>query len=213
MSMNRRKFVALAGAAALAGTPTMAYANGPAPTDSDAYFGPDIKDGDYSYRSTNMGKINARWRRQLVHFQHNEPPGVVYIDSRNHFLYVTFENNTALRYGCGVGREGFQWYGRARVGNKRTWPDWTPPAAMLKRRPELPTHMDPGPDNPLGPRAMYLFRDGKDLDYRLHGTVEPWSIGGDVSSGCIRLLNDDVVDLFQRTPVGTDVVVLQHFVK
>ena len=211
MSMNRRNFVGFGLAAVTAGLPDAAQATGAAPANADQYYSPDVTDGDYAYRGTNMQKINDKFRRQLVKFKHNEPPGVIYVDSHNHFVYVTFENNTALRYGCGVGREGFQWYGRARVGNKKVWPDWTPPAAMLLRRPELPRHMDPGPDNPLGPRAMYLFRDGKDLQYRMHGTTEPWSIGGDVSSGCIRLLNEDVVDLFQRTPVGTDVVVLKHF--
>ena len=211
MIINRRDFVGLGAAAAVIGLPGHAEATGATPANSDQYYAPDVTDGDYAFRGTNMQKINSKWRRQLVKFNHKEPPGVIYIDSNNHFVYVTFENNTALRYGCGVGREGFQWFGRARVGNKRVWPDWTPPAAMLLRRPELPKHMDPGPDNPLGPRAMYLFRDGKDLQYRVHGTTEPWSIGGDVSSGCIRLLNEDIVDLFQRTPVGTDVVVLKHF--
>ena len=102
-----------------------------------------------------------------------EPPGSLVVDTKNHALYVNFENNTALRYGVGVGKEGFQWFGRAEVGRKAVWPDWTPPAEMLARRPDLPRHMKGGPDNPLGPRAHYLYRDGKDLIYRIHGTTEP----------------------------------------
>jgi lipoprotein-anchoring transpeptidase ErfK/SrfK len=115
-----------------------------------------------------------------------------------------------VRYGVGVGREGFQWFGSAQVMRKAIWPDWTPPPEMLQRQPDIPHHMKGGPDNPLGPRAMYLYRDGRDLLYRIHGTVEPWTIGSDVSSGCIRMLNEDVIDLFGRTPVGTPVTVLEH---
>jgi len=171
-----------------------------------------VQDGQYSYRRTNMNKIDPQLRKQLVNYVHNEQPGTIVVDTKAHFLYVAFENNTALRYGVGVGKEGFKWYGRAEVDRKAVWPGWTPPPEMLARRPELPRHMDGGPDNPLGPRAMYLYRDGRDLDYRLHGTVEPWSIGHDVSSGCIRLLPEHVIDLFQRTPVGTKVLVLEHLV-
>jgi len=176
------------------------------------FFADTAQDGNFTYRRTNMQAIDPVWRRQLVHYVHQEMPGTVIVDTRNHFLYSTFENNTALRYGVGVGKEGFKWYGRAQVDRKEVWPAWTPPPEMLLRRPELPRHMDGGPDNPLGPRAMYLYRDGRDLGYRLHGTVEPWSIGSDVSSGCIRLLPEDVMDLYQRTPIGTNVLVLEHLV-
>ena len=204
MLIDRRHFIA-AGAAALAASPALALSE-------QDYFNGTTADGGFSYRSTNMKHIDPKLHRQLVAFTHKEPPGVIIVDTRNHYLYVTFENNTALRYGVGVGKEGFQWFGRAQVMRKAEWPGWTPPPEMLLRRPELPKHMVGGPDNPLGPRAMYLYRDGRDLDYRLHGTVEPWSIGGDVSSGCIRMLPEDVIDLYQRTPVGTDVEVLQHLV-
>ena len=197
----------LAGAGALLAATTI-----PASADivEAQYFDGLVPDNGKEYRKTKMTKIDRKLRRQLVKYPHHEPPGTIVVDTDNHFLYVTFENNTALRYGVGVGKEGFQWFGRAKVQRKAIWPDWVPPPEMLVRRPDLPRFVAGGIDNPLGPRAMYLYRDGVDLGYRLHGTVEPWSIGGDVSSGCIRMLPEDVVDLYQRTPVGTDVLVLEH---
>jgi lipoprotein-anchoring transpeptidase ErfK/SrfK len=144
-----------------------------------------------------------------VPYQSIEPQGSVVIDASNHFLYVIFENQTALRYGVGVGRDGFRWYGRARIDRKQKWPRWTPPPEMRARHPELPAYIDGGNTNPLGPRAMYLFRNGRDLGYRLHGTLEPWSIGTNASSGCIRMFNEDVIDLYQRCPIGTRVLVLK----
>ena len=218
--LNRRAFMAgTAAAAASLAAPAVAQRRAnPAPAagqqqqrnDPAAYFDGEVEDNGYVYRKTNMALIDPKYRRQLVKYLHKEPPGSLVIDTKNHALYVTFENNTALRYGVGVGREGFQWFGRAEVGRKALWPAWVPPPEMLKRNPELPKRMEGGPDNPLGPRAHYLYRDGKDLIYRIHGTTEPWSIGTDVSSGCIRLLNEDVIDLYQRTPVGTRVLVLKH---
>ena len=148
--------------------------------------------------------------KTTVSFDASYAPGTIIINTTERRLYYVLGGGQALRYGIGVGRVGFTWAGVTQVSQKREWPDWTPPADMLRRRPELPRHMNGGPDNPLGPRAMYLYRDGHDLDYRLHGTVEPWSIGSDVSSGCIRLLPVHVIDLFQRTPVGTKVLVLEH---
>ena len=207
MPIDRRQFIGAGGALLAAGAAAPALA-----LSEQDYFDGTTPDAGFSYRRTNMKHIDPKLHRQLVSFTHSEPAGVIIIDTKNHYLYVTFENNTALRYGVGVGKEGFQWFGRAQVMRKAEWPGWTPPPEMLLRRPELPKHMNGGPDNPLGPRAMYLYRDGKDLDYRLHGTVEPWSIGGDVSSGCIRMLPEDVIDLYQRTPVGTEVEVLKHLV-
>ncbi|MHB2168428.1 L,D-transpeptidase [Alsobacter sp. R-9] len=204
MEIDRRAF--LAGVAAAAAVPVAARAQ----SEAD-YFAGTAEDNGFAYRKTNMNMIPKEFRRQLVKYKHNEPPGTIVVDTANHFLYVTFENNTALRYGVGVGKkEGFQWFGRAYIARKAIWPNWVPPPEMLERRPELPRFMAGGPDNPLGPRALYLYRDGKDLGYRLHGTVEPWSIGDDVSSGCIRLLPEDIIDLYQRSPVGTKVLVLKH---
>ena len=204
--LTRRSVVTgLACAASLASVPA-AWAD----PSEDQYFAGSADDNGFTYRATNMKLIDPVWQRQLVHYNHTEMPGTIIVDTKNHFLYVTFENNTALRYGVGVGKEGFQWFGNAQVDRKEIWPGWTPPPEMLVRRPDLPRHMVGGPDNPLGPRAMYLYRAGHDLGYRLHGTVEPWSIGSDVSSGCVRLLPEDVMDLYQRTPIGTKVMVLDH---
>jgi lipoprotein-anchoring transpeptidase ErfK/SrfK len=176
----------------------------------DQYFSGVVEDDGVQFRATNMALIPPELRRQLVTYEHDLPPGSIIVDTRQHFLFRTLEQDLAVRYGVGVGREGFQWFGSAQVMRKAIWPDWTPPPEMLQRQPDIPHHMKGGPDNPLGPRAMYLYRDGRDLLYRIHGTVEPWTIGSDVSSGCIRMLNEDVIDLFGRTPVGTPVTVLEH---
>jgi lipoprotein-anchoring transpeptidase ErfK/SrfK len=209
MAITRRKFVAGAAAAtvALSVTPASAanFAKG-----AGAYFAGVAEDNGVAFRLTNFARIDPRWRRQMVQYHSTEPQGTVVVDTRNHFLYVIFENQTALRYGVGVGREGFQWFGRARIDRKAIWPDWVPPPEMLQRQPELPRFVAGGPDNPLGPRALYLYREGRDLGYRLHGTLEPWSIGSDVSSGCIRMFSEDVIDLYQRCPKGTRVLVLKH---
>ena len=207
MTIDRRAF--LGGLAGL-GAGGLAATSARAVTEEEYVVGL-TPDNGFSFRKTNMALVPKEFRRQLVKYKHKEPPGTIVVDTANHFLYVTFENNTALRYGVGVGKtEGFQWFGRAQIMRKAVWPQWVPPPEMLQRRPELPRFMAGGPDNPLGPRAMYLYRDGRDLGYRIHGTVEPWSIGDDVSSGCIRLLPEDIVDLFQRSPVGTKVLVLKH---
>ena len=202
MLMTRRGFVAAA--ASIAALPALADVN------EAAFFSGLVADHNHEYRKTNFSKVDPVWHRQLVNYRSSEQPGTIVVDTSHHFLYVIFENNTALRYGVGVGREGFQWFGDAEIDRKALWPDWVPPPEMLLRRPELPKFMAGGIDNPLGPRAMYLYRDGRDLGYRLHGTVEPWSIGGDVSSGCIRMFPEDVVDLYQRSPPGTRVQVLKH---
>lgn len=146
--------------------------------------------------------------RALVIDPTRQPAGTITIDTQNRALFYSLGNGEAIRYGVGVGREGFAWRGSANVGRKAAWPSWTPPAEMLKRRPDLPRFMEGGIDNPLGARALYLYRGAKDTLFRIHGTNEPWTIGQAVSSGCIRMLNDDVTDLFQRVRVGARVVVL-----
>lgn len=148
--------------------------------------------------------IDPRFHRQNVRYEGRHAPGSVVIDTRNKYLYLVQPGGVAIRYGIGVGREGFQWKGRQSVAMKREWPDWRPPAEMRKRRPDLPRFMAGGPENPLGARALYL---GSTL-YRIHGTNEPNTIGQNVSSGCIRLTNDDVIDLYSRVNVGAPVVVL-----
>ena len=205
MAITRRTMLCGSALMSLLGTGAARAAFDPSP-----FFSGKAEDHGFTYNRSNVAALDPVWQRQLVEHEHNESPGTVIVDTQNHFLYVTFENNTALRYGVGVGLEGFKWFGRATVARKAIWPGWTPPPEMLKRRPDLPHHMAGGPDNPLGPRALYLYRDGTDLGYRLHGTLEPWTIGTDASSGCVRLLPEDVMDLYQRTPVGTTVLVLKH---
>lgn len=211
MSLTRRGLILGATAAGVAGLARDAQAYSKTYSASALkYFSGTHEDNGHLYRLTNWKKIKPQWRRQLVKYQSIEPLGSVVIDTSNHFLYVVFENQTALRYGVGVGRDGFRWYGRARIDRKALWPRWVPPPEMRKRQPELPESVEGGPDNPLGPRAMYLYRKGNDLGYRLHGTLEPWSIGANVSSGCVRMFPEDVIDLYQRCPVGTRVLVLKH---
>ncbi|MGE0565852.1 MAG: L,D-transpeptidase family protein [Pseudolabrys sp.] len=142
-------------------------------------------------------------KRQLVDLQTKESPGTIIVDTDNTYLYLVMPNGKAMRYGIGVGREGFTWSGKERVSNMKEWPDWHPPAEMIERQPYLPRFMAGGPGNPLGARALYL---GKTL-YRIHGTNQPSTIGSYVSSGCIRLLNNDIEDLYSRVKVGTSVVV------
>jgi lipoprotein-anchoring transpeptidase ErfK/SrfK len=147
---------------------------------------------------------DPRYMRQEVSYSGKEGAGTIVINTNERFLYLVQGNGRALRYGIGVGRPGFTWSGTHHITNKREWPDWTPPDEMLKRRPDLPRHMAGGPENPLGARAMYL---GSTL-YRIHGSNEPWTIGTQVSSGCIRMRNEDVVDLYGRVKVGTKVIVI-----
>jgi lipoprotein-anchoring transpeptidase ErfK/SrfK len=148
--------------------------------------------------------VDPKFNKQVVDYSTSETPGTVVIDTPHHFLYLVEENGKAMRYGIGVGKPGFTWKGIKTVTAKKQWPDWVPPPEMLQRRPDLPRYMAGGPDNPLGARAMYL---GSTL-YRIHGSNEPWTIGGDVSSGCIRLRNADVIDLYDRVKVGAKVVVM-----
>jgi lipoprotein-anchoring transpeptidase ErfK/SrfK len=148
--------------------------------------------------------MDPRYMKQEVGYDGSEGAGTIVINTRERMLYLVQDGGRALRYGIGVGRPGFTWSGVHHITNKREWPYWTPPDEMLKRRPDLPRHMVGGPDNPLGARAMYL---GSTL-YRIHGSNEPWTIGTQVSSGCIRMRNEDVIDLYNRVKVGTKVVVI-----
>jgi len=148
--------------------------------------------------------LDPKYNKQIVDYDGRERPGTIVIDTPRRFLYLVQDDGKAVRYGIGVGRPGFTWAGVKSVSAKREWPDWRPPSEMLKRRPDLPHYMAGGPDNPLGARAMYL---GSSL-YRIHGSNEPWTIGTQVSSGCIRMRNEDVIDLYGRVKVGTKVVVI-----
>jgi len=148
--------------------------------------------------------FDPKYEKQIVDYSGKESPGTIVVDTSNKFLYLVQGNGKAMRYGIGVGRPGFTWSGIKQISAKKEWPDWTPPSEMLVRRPDLPRHMEGGPQNPLGARAMYL---GSSL-YRIHGSNEPWTIGTNVSSGCIRMRNEDVIDLYGRVNVGTKVVVI-----
>jgi lipoprotein-anchoring transpeptidase ErfK/SrfK len=143
--------------------------------------------------------------RAVVSFPTNHEPGTVIVSTRERRLYLILGKGQALRYGIGVGRDGFTWSGTSTVTAKREWPDWTPPDQMLRRRPDLPHHMAGGPANPLGARALYLG----DTMYRIHGSNEPHTIGSAATSGCIRLTNDDVVDLYNRVKIGATVIVMR----
>jgi lipoprotein-anchoring transpeptidase ErfK/SrfK len=175
-------------------------------------------DGDaFPVPAVKTSTIAPRFYRQVVPFDSLEPAGTIMVDPNAHHLYLLMGDGTAIRYGVGVGRSGFAWAGEATIHFKRTWPDWYPPKEMLDRQPELAEKMQTlqsgigmpgGPGNPLGARALYLWQGNKDTLFRIHGTVEPWSIGHSVSSGCIRMINQDAIDLFGRVAVGTRVVVL-----
>ncbi|MGN6142042.1 MAG: L,D-transpeptidase [Mesorhizobium sp.] len=168
-------------------------------------------DAGYALPRIPIEKVPYKYRRQIVRYETSEKPGTIIVDTNQKFLYFVLDNGKAVRYGIGVGREGFEWHGTARIALKREWPTWTPPGAMIKRQPELAkwrNGMPPGLSNPLGARAMYLFNKGGDSGYRLHGSPEWNSIGHAMSSGCIRLMNQDIIDLYDRAEVGAKVIVM-----
>jgi lipoprotein-anchoring transpeptidase ErfK/SrfK len=182
-----------------------------------AMYGPVVGE-PFPIPAVPLSEIHPNYLRRGVSYALQETPGTIVIDPQNRFLYLVQGGGRAVRYGIGVGREGFGWSGVATIRDKQEWPDWYPPKEMVQRQPELKKHMSAlrgglgvagGPGNPLGARAMYLWQGNKDTLYRIHGTNEPWTIGQSVSSGCIRLLNQDIIDLYQRTPLGAKVVVLR----
>jgi len=148
-------------------------------------------------------RLDTAFQRQPVYFRTTEPPGTIIVHTSERYLYLVQGDNRAIRYGIGVGRDGFQWAGINKITRKQEWPDWTPPPEMIERQPYLPRFMAGGPGNPMGARALYI---GTTV-YRIHGTNQPQTIGSAVSSGCFRLVNNDIIDLFGRVPVGTKVVV------
>ena len=155
--------------------------------------------------TSDQEQLPSKYQKQVVFYRTTEPPGTIIVNTPERFLYLVMPDNRAMRYGIGVGRQGFQWYGLKSIERKSEWPDWTPPPEMIERQPYLPRWMAGGPGNPLGARALYV----SGTVYRIHGTNQPWTIGSAVSSGCFRLTNPDVTDLYDRVPVGTRVVVLQ----
>ena len=184
----------------------------PAPADMGQDIGaaapePRQQSASYAPQQPGMGiqrMVDPVFARQEVAYDGPQKPGTIIVDTPRRFLFLVMGDHKAMRYGIGVGRPGFEWGGEKTITRKAEWPDWTPPPEMIKRRPDLPRHMAGGPENPLGARAMYL---GSSL-YRIHGTNEPETIGHNVSSGCIRLMNEDVTDLYNRVKVGTKVIVM-----
>lgn len=175
-------------------------------------YGP-VTSEPWPIAGVNLKKVNPKFLRQEVPYISSYTPGTVVVDPNERFAYLIQENNRALRYGVGVGKvEAFNFQGEATIAAKKEWPGWKPTPDMIAREPDrygpLKDGLPGGPTSPLGPRALYLFRDGKDTFYRLHGTVEPWTIGTKVSSGCVRLFNQDIIDLYNRVPIGAKAVVL-----
>ncbi|WP_240549668.1 L,D-transpeptidase [Devosia salina] len=171
------------------------------PTSAALWYNPDTN--QFEDRAATANRGGSPIRKQIVSYETTHKPGTIVIETSERRLYLVLEDGKAMKYGIGVGRDGFRWSGTHRITRKAEWPGWTPPPAMRKRVPDLPAYMPGGPDNPLGARALYI---GSTL-YRVHGTSEPWSIGQAVSSGCIRLTNDDITDLYDRVQVGALIVV------
>ncbi|GEP00498.1 L,D-transpeptidase [Methylobacterium haplocladii] len=186
------------------------------PVDYARAYGP-VEGEPFAVPPIPYKKFNQTFLRAEVDYRTNEAPGTIVVDPRAHFLYLVLPNGRARRYGVGVGKQGFSWSGAATVNSKQAWPDWYPPKEMIERRPDLKGQVSKlqsgvgvpgGSGNPLGARAMYLWQNNKDTLFRIHGTTEPQSIGKSVSSGCIRMINQDAIDLFSRVNVGAKVVVL-----
>jgi lipoprotein-anchoring transpeptidase ErfK/SrfK len=157
-------------------------------------------------------EIDPKYLPQTVEYRNGHDPGTIVVEPRARFLYLVESDRLARRYGIGVGRAGISWSGRTVVGRKAEWPYWRPTDKMIRRQPQkyarYAAGIRGGPDNPLGARALYLYRDGRDTFYRIHGTNEPWTVGRAVSNGCFRLVNEHVIDLYDRVPVGTPVIVI-----
>lgn len=227
-SSSRRQFLGMGaalGASALAGCvsvpqvqlPSLRPVREPAPREPELggyaqMYAARVDEG-YELPAIPVAKINKRYLRQIVPDPTGEPAGTIVVDTANHFLYLVRGNGEAIRYGVGLGRQGFEWSGRAVIQWKRKWPKWTPPDEMIARKPELEKWsvrnggQPPGLDNPLGSRALYIFQNGEDTLYRVHGSPEWWTIGKSVSSGCVRMLNQDVMDLYDRVPNKSPILV------
>ncbi|MFV0281728.1 MAG: L,D-transpeptidase [Rhodoblastus sp.] len=213
MQFHRRNV--LAGLLACAVTPAAARPVSPSSYERSLYGA--VTNDKFPIPAVNLSRIRQGFLRAQVSYPTHEPAGTIVIDPRRHYLYFINGDGTAMRYGVGVGRQGFAWKGVATINSKQEWPDWYPPKEMLERQPHLMRSMSTlrsgigmhgGPRNPLGARALYLWQNNKDTLYRIHGTTEPWTIGANASSGCIRMINQDAIDLYQRVRVGAKVVVL-----
>jgi lipoprotein-anchoring transpeptidase ErfK/SrfK len=199
--------------------PVVATAPPPPPGLDPEYalmYGP-IEGDRFPIPAIDLTRINPAFLRREVDFSSAEAPGTIIVDPAAHYLYYVQPGGRAIRYGVGVGKQGFSWTGTATVNSKQEWPDWYPPPEMIERRPDLKPQLTDlqsgrgvagGPRNPLGARALYLWQNNNDTLYRIHGTIEPYTIGQSVSSGCIRMINQDAIDLYNRVPIGTEVKVL-----
>lgn len=173
-----------------------------------------VQDGGFTIPTVNLQQVEPKYFRREVANETGFPPGTLVVNTKTFYLYWTQPDGTAMRYGVGLGRAGFSWSGRGVIQYKRQWPTWTPPAEMIERQPELEKFsaenggQPPGITNPLGARALYIFQDGADTLYRVHGSPEAFSIGKAVSSGCVRLLNQDIIDLYERVPDGSPIYVI-----
>ena len=219
--LSRRQFLAgsatlsglaLSGCLSAAPAPRFAPVEPAVPSPWAMLYGPVLQE-PFPVPAVDLSQVADRFLRRQVTYPTTERVGTVVVDTSTFHLYLVQEGGMAMRYGVGLGRQGFEWSGRARIQMKRPWPRWTPPATMIARQPELEKYsaanggMDPGLENPLGARALYIFENGRDTLYRVHGTNEVWSIGRAVSSGCVRLLNQDIIDLYGRVATGSPIVV------
>ncbi|MET0600337.1 MAG: L,D-transpeptidase [Mesorhizobium sp.] len=191
--------------------PPPAYVEPPLPDYATMYAA--VSDGGFDLPAIPFEKIDPQYLRQIVPDPTGQQPGTIVVDTTGHHLYLVRPGGQAIRYGVGLGRAGFEWSGRAVIQWKKKWPRWNPPDEMVARQPELVQYsianggMEPGLNNPLGARALYIFQGGQDTLYRIHGSPEWWSIGKSVSSGCVRMLNQDVIDLYDRVPNQTPILV------
>lgn len=219
--MNRRAFIrGMAGTSGLALAGCVTVGTQPQPeTDSSGIpqsykeiYGP-LPRERFPIPAVNLERVPRRFWRREVAYRSPYPVGTIVVDTRSFFLHLVQENGRAMRYGVGLGRQGFEWSGEGVIQWKQAWPKWTPPEEMIERQPDLEKWsaenggMPPGLDNPLGARALYIFQNGEDTLYRIHGSPEYWTIGKAVSSGCVRLINQDIIDLYERVPSRSKLVV------
>lgn len=222
--MNRRQFIygaASTSVLALSGCTTATKVGQPVeklPTSQNSsnimtMYGP-MPEERFPLPAIEISKVPSKFRRRQVNFTSLYPVGTVIVDTKTYYLHLVQENGQAMRYGVGLGRQGFEWSGEGVIQWKQAWPKWTPPDEMIARQPELEKWsadnggMPPGLSNPLGARALYIFQNGKDTLYRIHGSPEYWTIGKSVSSGCVRMINQDIVDLYGRVTSGARLIVL-----
>ena len=204
---NRTTVSPFSGATVEAAAPLPAATDATDPTDDESWYIGAITDKPYDIPLVDRSRMRPELMRQTVRAPEDHPSNTILVDIDKRFLYFYAPNGSVIRYAIGVGRRGFSWRGTAKVGSKAVWPAWKPTSTMRHIIAGLPARMEGGVDSPLGARALYLYQDGRDILFRIHGTNEPWSIGEQVSSGCVRMLNEDIYDLYGRVKVGAEVIV------